>query len=88
METAAQEIIKTIQIFPIALQKKIVRSLQNNLKKKTSVQPTEDKIEKTLLAKGVISAILPREFDAAEDSYEPIEISGLLFSETILEKRY
>lgn len=87
METTAQEIIKTIQTFPIALQKEIIRSLQNNLKKSVSAKPTEDEIEKMLLAKGVIAAIPHRKFDAAQDSYEPIEISGPPLSETILEER-
>ena len=87
METTAQEIISTIQTFPVKVQKKIVRTLQKNLEKPKSSNASEDEIEKLLLAKGLISEIPKRSKDKEEESYEPIEIIGKPLSETILEER-
>ena len=87
MEITAQEIISTVQTFPINVQKKIVRTLQKNLEKPKTSNPSEDEIEKLLLAKGLISEIPKRNQDKDEESYEPIEVIGKPLSETILEER-
>lgn len=49
--------------------------------------PTEDQCEQMLKARGVISEIPERAFDAEEDFYEPVEIAGKPLSETIIEER-
>lgn len=87
METMAKEIISTIQTFPISVQKTIVRTLQKNLEKPKSPNPSEDEIEKLLLAKGLISEIPKRANDKEEENYEPLEIFGEPLSQTILEER-
>lgn len=87
MEITAQEIISTVQSFPISVQKNIVRTLQKNLEKTEFSNPGEDEIEKLLLAKGLISEIPKRSKDKEEETYEPIEIIGKPLSETILEER-
>ena len=55
--------------------------------KSSSNKLSEDDIEKTLLEKGVISEIPARELDFEEEVYEPFEVIGKPFSETILEDR-
>lgn len=87
MEITAQEIISTVQTFPVNVQKEIVRTLQKNLEKPKRSSPSEDEIEKLLLAKGLISEIPKRKQDKDEESYEPIEVIGKPLSETILEER-
>jgi hypothetical protein len=87
MEISPQEIISTVQTFPIGVQKEIVKTLQKNLKKPGYSSPSEDEIERILLANGLISEIPKRLSDKAEENYEPIEIIGKPLSETILEER-
>ena len=87
MAITANEIISTVQTFPVSVQKKIVRTLQKNLEKPKTSNPSEDEIEKLLLAKGLISEIPKRKQDKEEETYEPIEIIGKPLSETILEER-
>ena len=67
--------------------KETVRTLQKNLKKPNSSNPSEDEIEQILLAKGLISEIPKRSKDKDEETYEPIEVIGKPLSETILEER-
>ena len=87
MEISPQEIISTVQSFPISVQKEIVKTLQKNLKKTDYSNPSEDEIEQILLAKGLISEIPKRSKDIDEETFEPIEIIGKPLSETILEER-
>ena len=87
MEITPQEIISTVQAFPIGVQKEIVKTLQKNLKKPVYSTQSEDEIEQILLAKGLISEIPKRLKDKEEESYEPIEVKGKPLSETILEER-
>lgn len=87
MEMSPQEIINTVQTFPISVQKEIVKTLQKNLKQTKNSNPSEDEIEQTLLAKGLISEIPKRSKDKDEETFEPIEIIGKPLSETILEER-
>lgn len=87
MEISPQEIIKTVQTFPISVQKEIVKTLQKNLKKTAHSNLSEDEIEQILLSKGLISEIPKRSKDKEEETYEPIEIIGKPLSETILEER-
>lgn len=88
MEITAQEIISTVQTLPVQVQEEIVKTLQQNLKKRPAKPALdEDEIERRLLAKGLISEIPPRVQDAEEDNYQPIKISGKPLSESILEER-
>ena len=88
MELTPQEIISTVQTFPTSVQEEIVKTLQNNLRKTHSSIPTEDEIEQTLLAKGLISEIPKRSKDKEEETYAPVEVIGKPLSETILEERH
>ncbi len=88
MEITPQEIISTVQTFPTDVQMEIVETLQRNLRKTDSpAAPSEDEIEKILLAKGLISEIPKRIRDAAEETYAPVALIGKPLSETILEER-
>lgn len=86
MEISPQEIINTVQTFPVGVQKEIVKTLQKNLKKSAGSRLSEDEIEQILLANGLISEI-PKRLTDKEEIYEPIELSGKPLSETILEER-
>lgn len=89
MSVNPSEIVKTIKGFPVSVQEEIVRELQQNLQigKDPLNRPTEDEIERMLLAKGLISEIPTRSADAEEDIYEPVEVSGESLSATILKER-
>jgi len=87
MQITPQEIISTIQGFPVEVQEEIVETLQKNLRKTPSSTPSEDEIEEILLAKELISEIPGRLEDEEEETYTPIEVSGKPLSDTILEER-
>ncbi len=87
MEITPQEIISTVQTFPTSVQIEIVKTLQKNLRKASSLAPSEDEIEQILLAKGLISEIPKRSKDKEEETYSPVEVIGKPLSETILEER-
>ncbi len=84
MEITPQEIISTVQAFPLSVQKEIVKTLQKNLKKPNHSNLSEDEIEQILLAKGLISEIPKRAVDKDEKNFKPIKIIGKPISETIL----
>ena len=88
MELTPQEIISTVQTFPVRVQEEIVDALRRNLQKRdSSPAPDEDEIERRLLAKGLISEIPPRAADEDEETFQPIKINGKPLSETVLEER-
>ena len=89
MSISPQEIISTVQTFPPAVQEEIVRTLEKNLRQSgfASASPSEDEIEKRLLAKGLISEIPKRTADSEEETYTAIKIKGEPLSETILKER-
>lgn len=87
MELTPQEIISTIQAFPISVQTEIVETLQKNLRKTAPATPTEDEIERLLFASGLIGEIPKRVEDKEEETYSPVELTGKPLSETVLEER-
>ncbi len=87
MEITPQEIISTVQTFPVSVQEEIVETLQKNQEKTISSAPNEDAIEQILLAKGLISEIPPRSTDNEEETFAPVKVDGKPLSETILEER-
>ena len=87
MELTPQEIISIVQTFPTSVQMEIVETLQNNLRKNSPSNLSENEIEQILLAKGLISEIPKRVKDEEESSYSPVELTGVPLSATILEDR-
>ena len=84
---STQEVINTIQQFPIEEQKQILMALHESLSKEaTQSAMTEDEFEQMLLAKGIISEI-PDGLDDEDDDFEPIEVLGKPLSETVIEER-
>lgn len=87
MEVTPQEIISTVQKFPISVQEEIIETLQRNLRKTSAADSAEDEIERMLLTEGLISEIPGRRVDEEEIEFVPVAVSGKALSETILEDR-
>ncbi len=88
MNMTPQEIISTVQKFPVKVQTEIIETLQKDLENNSpNKNLSEDEIEQILLGKGLISEIPQRLPDDDEETYKPIKIKGQPISETILEER-
>lgn len=89
--TSLEKVIKEVKTLTQEEQlqvRELIESLLENSAQTPEVLSFEDRLERRLLERGVISEIPKRNFDPdTYKEFEPIEVKGKPVSETIIEER-
>lgn len=89
--TSLEKVIKEVKTLTQEEQlhvRELIESLLENPAETQEVLSFEDRLERRLLERGVISEIPKRNFDPnTYNEFEPIEVKGKPVSETIIEER-
>lgn len=87
MSSTSDKIIEQVRQLPPDEQRHIVEQLNAIIPSPRSDEEIEERVERQLVAEGLISLPEPSEGDTDDEDWVPIEVQGQPLSEMIIEER-